>query len=170
MEQAWSDRVEGFWSSADDSDPDAVLSAMKQLVDERPPGDPRALFEWASAHDFVGREDQAIGLYRAALDAGLEQAARPQAWIQLGSSLRNVGELDSAIEVLAQVPDNAMTGDASRAFLALALYDAGRFAEALHVALDALAPTLPMYGRTVSAYAADLVADSGQGRPDLASL
>ena len=135
---------------------------MEVLIEERPADDAEALHEWASAHDFIGREEEAIPLYRRALEAGLGGKKRSQALIQLGSSLRNVGETESAISVLGQIPGDSVTGDAHRAFLALALYDAGRYDEALHVALKALVPTLPLYGRAVSAYADGLIAQDPQ--------
>lgn len=47
-------------------------------------------------------------------------------------------------------------GAAREVFLALALHSAGRADEALRVALEVLAPTLPRYQRSVRAYAADL--------------
>lgn len=157
IEGSWSSRVATFWSNPDDSDPDAVISAMKTLVDECDDGDPVALYEWASVHDFVGKEADAIPLYRRALEGGLSGGRRSQALIQLGSSLRIVGDPEGAIEVLAPVAENSVTGNASQAFLALALHDAGRYDEALKVALNALAPTLPLYARVVRSYADQLV-------------
>ncbi len=142
-----------FWASADDRNAERMLTQMRRLVEERPPGDADALFEWASVHDFLGRENEAVPLYRAALDAGLAGERQPQALIQLASSLRNVGDPDAAIELLRDSPDDTLTGAAGRAFLALALRDAGRADEALRVALQALAPSLPRYGRAVEAYA-----------------
>ncbi|XAS64258.1 tetratricopeptide repeat protein [Pseudarthrobacter sp. So.54] len=44
----------------------------------------------ASAHDFLVSKTEAIPLHRLALDAGLNDRRRPQAFIQLASSLRNV--------------------------------------------------------------------------------
>jgi hypothetical protein len=45
-----------------------------------------------------------------------------------------------------------------RGFLALALVSAGRPREAAALALEALAPHLPRYQRSLGAYARDLVA------------
>lgn len=59
----WSRRVEQFWENADDDDVEAVLKGMRELVAERPAGDPAALLEWAGAHDSVGLEAQAVPLY-----------------------------------------------------------------------------------------------------------
>ena len=156
MSESWDERIDEFWQSADDARPADMLAAMAALIRERGDGDPDALYEWASVHDFLGREAEAIPLYRGALAAGLSGDRRPQAVIQLASSLRNVGEPAAAIELLEDHAPDAVTGAASQAFLALALRDAGRTDEALRVALRALAPTLPMYGRAVTAYADEL--------------
>ncbi|MBW9092207.1 tetratricopeptide repeat protein [Microbacterium jejuense] len=152
---SWDDRVAEFWDTADDADP-AVVDRMRELVAERPADDPAALFEWASVLDFVGREDEAVAQYRAALAAGLDGDRMPQAVVQLASSLRNIGRADEGIELLWALGDETVAGAAVHAFLALCLRDAGRPDEAFAVALRALAPTLPMYGRSIAAYADEL--------------
>lgn len=134
--------------------------AMKSLVDERPVDDAAAVYEWASVHDFVGREAAAIPLYRRALDLGLDGARRPQALIQLASSLRNVGDAREAVLVIEGMDATDVVGDAPQAFLALALFDAGRPGDALRVALSALANTLPMYEHAVRQYASELPSGS----------
>ena len=68
-----------------------------------------------------------------------------------------MGEFEAAIRVLEDVEENDVAGDAHRAFLALALFDAGRPDQALRVALEALAKTLPLYRRAVTGYAAELL-------------
>lgn len=156
MTVEWEERVADFWSSADDEQPEAAVRAMEALVAERPENDPDALFEWASVHDFIGREDRAIPLYRAALDGGLLEPRRAQAVIQLASSLRNIGDHAAAVDLLTDMPSTEAVGDAGQAFLALALRDAGRHDEALRAALVALGRTLPMYGRAVEHYANEL--------------
>ena len=118
-----------------------------------------ALFEWASAHDFLGREADAIPLYRAAITHGLTEPRHTQAVIQLASSLRNVGEATQAAALLGDLEPDGAVGAAPKAFLALALHDLGRLDEALAVALEALATTLPQYGRAVAAYADELRGD-----------
>jgi tetratricopeptide (TPR) repeat protein len=157
MTDNWESRVQEIWAQADDTDPSGTFRSMKALVDERPNGDPAALYEWASVHDFLGSETEAIPLYRLALDAGLDERRRTQALIQLASSLRNVGDFEAAIQILEGVAETDVTGDAHRAFLALSLFDAGRPDQALRVALEALAKTLPLYRRAVTGYAAELL-------------
>jgi tetratricopeptide (TPR) repeat protein len=151
----WDARVAAFWTTADDERPDECLARIRALVAERPAGDARALFELASTHDLLGREADAVPLYRAALDGGLGPEHRTYAVIQLASSMRNLGEADEAVALLAALPDDEHA-PARDAFLALALHDAGRPAEALALALRRLASTLPEYGRAVAAYADEL--------------
>ncbi|WP_245953363.1 tetratricopeptide repeat protein [Arthrobacter silvisoli] len=152
----WEERIKDFWANADDADAAGTLAAMRGLVEERPGDDAAAVYEWASGHDFLGRESEAIPLYERALELGLDDARRSQAWVQLASSLRNVGRPDEAIRLLEGFPGDGIIGDAPDAFRALALFDAGRPGEALRVALAALAKTLPLYGGAVRRYADDL--------------
>ncbi|MGH3424258.1 MAG: tetratricopeptide repeat protein, partial [Nocardioidaceae bacterium] len=87
---------------------------------------------------------------------GLDASRRAQAQVQLAGSLRNVGRVEEAIEILREMEPHASVGDAPRAFLALALSDAGRPREALVTALEALAGHLPRYDKSLRHYANDL--------------
>ncbi|WP_307859054.1 tetratricopeptide repeat protein [Herbiconiux sp. SYSU D00978] len=147
----WDDDIARFWAEADELDGDALLEGIRELAAQRLAGDAAALFEEASAHDYLGEEARAIPLYRQALAAGLDEVRHSQAVVQLASSLRNVGDAAGSVEVLQDAE-----GEAAAAFRALALHDLGRHAEALRVALTALAGTLPEYGRAVRAYAEEL--------------
>ncbi len=79
--------------------------------------------------------------------------------IQLASSLRNLGEVDESVRLLTAERDTGSDelDDAVRAFLALALTDAGREREAVGIALTALAPHLSRYRRSVTNYASELL-------------
>ena len=98
-------------------------------------------------------------LYRQALDAGLAGSRRRQAVIQLASSLRVIGDAAGSVALLRA--EKAAASDeldgAVSAFLTLSLLDAGAPREAVSVALTALAPHLPMYQRSVTSYASELV-------------
>lgn len=153
---AWEKRIAELWATADDRRPAELRTAMAALLVDRAGDDPAALFERASVEDFLGAEDAAIPLYRAALAAGLAGERRSQAVIQLASSLRNVGDASAAIAVLRRFPPDDPLAPAARAFLALALHDDDKPTRALRLALADLAPRLPAYGRAVAAYAADL--------------
>lgn len=154
MSTEWQDRIDDFWASADDDESTAV-ERMRELVAQRPPSDPEALFEWASVHDFVGREAEAVPLYEAALENGLAGRKRHEAMIQLSSSLRLVGRADEAAALLEDPWEGAELEPARAAFRALALRDAGDTGEALRMALGALAGALPQYGAAVARYAGE---------------
>lgn len=157
MTTEWDARVDALYDD-ESIDDDTRIERIEGLVAEAPHV-AVGLFELAGAHDSAGREAEADVLYRAAADAGLAEAdpARAaQLVIQHASTLRNLGHIDEAIAMLEAAPADPSTGAARDAFLALALHGAGRHDEALRVALEALAPTLPLYRRSVLAYAADL--------------
>lgn len=160
MTGEWDARVDAFWRTVEDMPADQVLPGMRRIVAERPADDPAAVYEWASAHDYLGREDAAIPLYEAALAQGLSGERRPQAVIQLASSLRNVGRAEEAVQLLQGLSTDPVTGDAAQAFLALSQWSAGRPAEALQTALTALSRTLPLYRRSIERSAAELSAEA----------
>ena len=155
----WNDRVAAVW--ADEGLDDAQrMRLIDELAAERDAGDGRALFERAGARDSAGLEADAEPLYRAALQAGLDDDLRTQAVIQLASTIRNLGKLDEALELLRaeyERDPGAPLRDATAAFYALALVSSGEAVRAASVALTALAPHLPRYTRSVAAYARDLV-------------
>jgi hypothetical protein len=80
---------------------------------------------------------------------------RRRAVVQLASSLRNTGAVQTSVELLRaelEQPGDHLD-DAVRAFLALALTDTGHEREAVALLLTALAPHLPRYQRSVANYA-----------------
>ena len=155
----WDARVGAVWASATDFSDDEVLAAIDELVAERDDTDAAAAFEAASVRDYLGLEPEAEPLYRRALELGLDPTRLPQAVIQLASTLRNLGAADEAIDILTDwLADNEdhPLADAAKAFLALSLVSGGRAAEGAAVALDALAPHLVQYQRSVASYAEEL--------------
>jgi hypothetical protein len=147
-------RVAHLWETLDDHEDADFRDLVFTLADEAPtPG--IADFERACAWDSTGHSDRAVPLYRSALDHGLEGVRRRRAVLQLASSLRNVGEVGVALELLME--ERARTSDelddALVAILALALVAAGRPVEATSYAVEALAPHLPRYQRSMAAYA-----------------
>ncbi|MTE20059.1 tetratricopeptide repeat protein [Streptomyces sp. TRM43335] len=163
-EAEWERRIDELWSAFDDHEPADFLARMDELVAELPPDDPVALYEMASAHDSLGHEEEAAPLYRRALDAGLPEGRRRQATIQLASTLRNLGRVQESVALLTaeRSAGSDELDDAVAAFLALALVDAGREREAVALSLAALAPHLPRYGRSLTAYARGLTDEVGE--------
>jgi tetratricopeptide (TPR) repeat protein len=151
----WEQRVADLWASIDDHSEDEFLARMDELVAELPARSARGAFERASAFDSTGHPDQAVPLYRRALELGLDGGLRRQAIIQLASSLRNLGQPQESVELLTaeRGRESDELDNAVSAFLALALVDVGREREAVSVALEALAPHLPRYQRSLANYA-----------------
>ncbi len=164
----WEKRVADAWASIDDYEDrdDEFRALIDQLVAELPDGDPIGLFERACAWDSTGHSDRAVPLYKRALDDGLTGYRRRRAVIQMSSSLRNIGQVDTAVSWLeaergidpASLDEQTRTlSDAISATLALCLVDSGREREAVSIAVGALAPHLPRYQRSMANYARMLV-------------
>ena len=155
----WQTRVDSLWASLDSTAPSEFVERMTLLASERPPGDAIAAFEIAAAQDSTGHPDLAVPLYREALSAGLTGERRRRAVIQLSSSLRNLGELEEALATIEPEASRESTDldDAVRAMHALALSSLGRDREGLALVLEALAPHLPRYQRSMGNYARALV-------------
>ncbi|UOE45274.1 tetratricopeptide repeat protein [Agromyces larvae] len=158
----WERRIDEVWSLAAGSLVDEeVIARIDAIAAERGDDDARAVFERAGARDSAGRPDEAVPLYRRALELGLDDEHRPQAIVQLASSVRNLGDVDEALRLIEaehRTHPDAPYRDEVAAFLALTLVSAGDARRGASVALTALAPHLGRYTRSVTAYAADLLA------------
>lgn len=153
----WDERIAAVWSA--EATDDERIALIDALAAERPEDDPAALFERAGARDSAGLETEAEPLYRRALAGGLDEDRRVQAVIQLASTLRNLGQVGESLALLKSEYEkgtDAVLHDATAAFYALALASSGDAVAAASVALQALAPHLPRYTRSVTAYAREL--------------
>ncbi|WP_345802718.1 tetratricopeptide repeat protein [Microbacterium sp. AZCO] len=154
----WEERIADAWS-ADVTDEERI-ALIDAVAAERPEDDAAALFERAGARDSAGLEEEAEPLYRRALEAGLDEDRRVQAVIQLASTIRNLGKLEESLALLRAEYEkgrDAPLRDATAAFYALALASSGDAVRAASIALQALAPHLPRYMRSVTGYAQELV-------------
>lgn len=157
----WESRVSAVWADTAELTDSEVVDAIDVLAAEREETDAAATFERASARDFVGLEADAEPLYRRALELGLDDHRRPQAVIQLASTLRNLGQYAEAIVLLEsqlRADPESQWAAPTAAFLALALASAGEERAATSVALAALAGYLPAYSNVVRRYAGELSA------------
>jgi tetratricopeptide (TPR) repeat protein len=159
MTEDWESRLAALWASLDDRDERDFRAEMEALASELPDDSPIRQFELGSAFDSTGHSDEAVPRYREALALGLEGIRRRRAVIQLASSLRNLGRAGESASMLAaeRARRSDELDDAVSAFLALALADTSREREALAIALEALAPHLPRYQRSVGNYARALI-------------
>ena len=115
-------------------------------------------YEAGGEHDSAGRAAEAIPHYERALTLGLPDDLVPRCLVQLGSSLRNVGRLDDALELFDDAIDRYPDDVALRIFRAFALTDAGREREALIDVIDVArtridAPEIHRYARSLANYA-----------------
>ena len=161
MTSDWQNRIDAVW--ADETlDPHEVITRIDALAAERPEDDAVALFERAGARDSAGVEGEAELLYRRALGIGLDDERRTRATIQLASTIRNLGKTEEALAMLRTEYEREPRGplhDASAAFYALALVSSGEPERAASIALQALAPHLPRYTRSVTGYAREIADD-----------
>jgi tetratricopeptide (TPR) repeat protein len=137
-----------------------ALAAAQTLIEEYP-DDPRAHFEYAGALDYQGREAEAVAPYRRAQALGLSGNDLPRLYVQLGSTLRNVGELEEATSFLAEGRANFPDHAGIQAFYALALLSADHCREAVLTLLDLITANaeridLDGYDRALRAYTDEL--------------
>ncbi|MCK1813152.1 tetratricopeptide repeat protein [Streptomyces sp. XM4011] len=151
----WDERLAALWDAIDQLEPAVFRARMGALAAERP-GEARALFELASAHDATDREEEAARYYQEAFAAGLSGDLRVQAVIQYASTLRNLGRAQEGADLLTAERAAAGAGgplvDEISAFTALALLDLGRDRDAALLALRALTPHLSRYRASVTGY------------------
>jgi cyanophycin synthetase len=126
--------VAQLWANPD---PQARIAAAQALTDAAS-GDPRLIFELASAHDSAGEEHEAIGLYDRALGAGLREPHRHRALLQQASSYRNIGDLGTARRILDELWSQRPGNAAVAAFRALTMLDQGEHKGAVADLIDAL--------------------------------
>jgi Flp pilus assembly protein TadD len=160
----WEKRSAELWASfnaaPDEWDEDDFRKRVDELAGELGPDDPVAAFERACAWDSTGHSDQAVPLYRKALELGIDGIRRRRSVIQMSSSLRNIGQAEESVRLLTEERERGSDelDDAVSATLALALTSVGREREAVSIAVAALAKHLPRYQRSMANYARLLVA------------
>lgn len=157
---ALSEAIEQGWAAARSEDPERTVGYFRDLLHQHP-GDAHALFEYAGALDFAGREAEAAPVYEQAFSAGLDGDDLRRGLIQYGSTLRNLARFDEAVQILQRADERYPGHDSIAVFLALALASAGQCHEAVGrlivLALDRIGgEDLGNYERALRNYAAEL--------------
>ena len=155
-------RAAAMFAAIDDYEEQDFLAGIDALAAELPDEDADGLFHRACARDSFGHSAEAIPLYRSALDiGGLTGENGRRAVIQMGSSMRNTGQAQAALDLLVAERDQGSDhlDDALAASTALCLASLGREREGLSMVLVALAKHLPRYNRSMANYARALVED-----------
>ena len=127
--------VARIWALNREGRAEEALAAAQGLV-ERYPDNPRAHFEYAGALDYQGREAEAVAPYRRAQELGLSGDDLPRLHVQLGSTLRNIGQAWEAAHLLEEGRERYPDYAPIRLFHALALISADCGKEAVAELLD----------------------------------
>jgi tetratricopeptide (TPR) repeat protein len=136
----WKEELDAITGARHGGQVEHVLDLLTKL-DARYPNVAEITYQLAWTHDVLGHEAAALPFYEKAVALGLPENELSGALLGLGSTLRNLGQLERSAEVLssgqAQFPDNREFD----VFLALTLHDLGRHAEALKLAIEVLCDT-----------------------------
>lgn len=140
---------------------EAEALAVAEALVAAYPDHPRAQFEYAGALDYQGREAEAVASYRRAQELGLSGDDLPRLYVQLGSTLRNIGQKSEAETFLAEGHARFPYHAGIQAFHALALLSVGRCPEAVITLLDLVTSradhiALDGYDRALRSYTDDL--------------
>ena len=143
---------------------DAELERLVRAANDAP-DDVMRQVEAAYACDRYGDEADAIRYYDAAWALGVPDGARRAFLVGYGSTLRNVGRCDESIAVLRSAIEEFPGFAPLPAFLALSLYSAGRYREAMAASLSAVleaagdSGSLDRYDRALRYYRDDLTGE-----------
>ncbi|HEO8419254.1 tetratricopeptide repeat protein [Niallia sp. FSL W8-0635] len=127
--------VENGWLFKNDEN--QLLHYFSDIV-KKYPNSARAKFELGNVYDYLGQEMKAIPLYEEALEMSLKDEWEAYALIQLGSSLKNVGKLNDALEVLTEAETRFPHLLSISMFLGITLHHANRESEGMKTVLKEL--------------------------------
>lgn len=156
----WKPTLDAITGARHGGQTEGILDQLTQLNDQHPHVAEIA-YQLAWTLDSLDREAEARPHYERAIALGLPPNEQSGALIGLGSTLRNLGELDRAAEVLTsgqrQFPDQPEFA----AFLALVRHDQGRHREALQLSMETLLdtsddPGITAYQRALRHYLGEL--------------
>jgi tetratricopeptide (TPR) repeat protein len=125
------------------------------------PDDGEITFQLGICHDNMGRSPEAVPYYVKALEQGLSGASLERCLLGLGSTYRSMGEYQKAEETLRRGVREFPENRALQIFLAMALYNTQKHAEAIELVLTNLIETttdekLQYFKRPISYYASHL--------------
>lgn len=100
---------------------------------------PRVLYELAGAYDTNGEEEKARALYEKALEAGLEGDLLKRCYVQYGSTLRNINELEASGAVFKRAREIFPDSVALAVFQAITEHASNRADSAIAILLETIA-------------------------------
>ena len=117
---------------------DQALTMLRKEADANP-DDFKALFEYAGAFDFLGREKDALPHYLKIFEQGHQRLPvddQPRLYVQLGSTLRNLSSLPESKSILSEGIKYFPKYKALRVFLALTEHSLGNHAQAMQLMIE----------------------------------
>ena len=124
----------------DNDDLEASLELLLELLEENYE-DALVLFEVGGAYDVLGMALEAMPYYEKAIENGLADPELEECYECLGTTHRVIGEFEDSVDVLEQAVERYPESYGTKAFLAIAYYGNGQFAEAVQVLMEALLET-----------------------------
>ncbi len=132
------DRLETIFSARDRENMQPTIDAFLAVLAEHP-DHPEVLYQVGGAYDTDGQESVAEGYYQRALEAGLDGESLRKCYLQYGSTLRNLGELERSAEMFRAGRVHFPTSLSLGVFELLTLHAQGRHHAALSSALTLFA-------------------------------
>ncbi|TMW72851.1 tetratricopeptide repeat protein [Alteribacter natronophilus] len=124
----------------------------------RNPSDPELSYHLASCLDAQGLEREAAPEYEQAMANGLSGKMLEEAYVQLGSTYRTLGEYEKARDVLEKGRSLFPENRAMDVFYAMVLHNLGSHSRAMELLLKCLADTststdVEFYKKAIAFYA-----------------
>ena len=159
------DELDLILARRDRQDMQPTIDALLPILATHPEN-PRVLYEVGGAHDTAGEEAAARDYYEKALVLGLDDDLLMRCYVQYGSTLRNLGELEESRAVFSRARTAFPDSPALGVFEAITLHAQERPDEAVASLLELItrfvpAPDIERYTAAILANAAHIRSTSG---------
>lgn len=125
MPDAIEAKLDAIFAARNRQDMRPTIDALLPIYSEHPEN-PRVLYELGGAYDTAGEEATALGFYERAMEKGLTGDVRRRCYLQYGSTLRNLGQIDDSLRAFARARAEFPESVALGAFEALTFHADGR--------------------------------------------